>query len=288
MVGVGMSGGDESNPPSADQLDRRLESLAALRSPVDDRAALVWQLEQASIAKPFADVKDMEIESWLMAWHRGGLQSGGSLAWEPTWLSHLKAGILTASISMHKISVWRHNVPPSCPISPRFQWLHPRCLTQRCPRVAPDRLCRRSRQELRQSLGLGRSLSLGRYGTVRMENVALLPCLETAGRWARTQVSRLTATYQAAGLGDLVSSAPYGEMLELTGEALRQEARQANGNKAILVAHALARLAEESSVVREVTRAMREINAEVDRRLPEFRRLPLASWCALRARTPWS
>ena len=130
------------------------------------------------------------------------------------------------------------------------------------------------RQELRQSLGLGRSLSLGRYGTVRMENVALLPCLETAGRWARTQVNRLIATYQAAGLGDLVSSGPYGEMLELTGDALREEARQANGNKAILVAHAIARLAVESPVVREVARAMSEINAEVDRRLPEFRRLP--------------
>lgn len=129
------------------------------------------------------------------------------------------------------------------------------------------------RQELRRSLGLGKSFSIGRHGTVRVENVAMLPCLETAGRWTRLLAHRLTEAYRAAGLDELLHSSSYIEALELAGEAVRRAARSPFTGTSGLVAQAVTNLVRESPVVRGVTTTMYEISLEVDRQLPEFRRL---------------
>ncbi len=135
------------------------------------------------------------------------------------------------------------------------------------------------RQQLRKSLGGShRGLSIGKLGTVQLENVALLPCLETAGRWSRDQAKRLTQAYQSAGLQDLIHSTIYGEAMQETSlairEAVRDPGRKAAVSTSAIVADAVAELAQENHAVREVTTSMHEISVEVDRLLPEFRRRP--------------
>ncbi len=131
------------------------------------------------------------------------------------------------------------------------------------------------RQQLRKSLGgLHRGVSIGKLGTVQLENVALLSCLETAGRWSRAQARQLTEAYQAAGLEDLIHSPAYREALKLTGEAVREVAHESPTSTPGMVANAIAGLAQVSPVIREVTILMHRISVEVDRNLVEFRRLP--------------
>ena len=131
------------------------------------------------------------------------------------------------------------------------------------------------RQQLRKDLGGShRGVSIGRLGTVQLENVALLPCLETAGRWSRAQARQLTDAYQAAGLTNLVGSSAYREAVELTGQAVRNVARESPSSTSGMVAHAVAELVQVNPVVREVTTSMHRISVEVDRHLVEFRRYP--------------
>ncbi len=105
-----------------------------------------------------------------------------------------------------------------------------------------------------------------------MDNVALLPCLETAGRWSRAQARQLTDAYQSAGLVDLSHSPAYREAVELTGEAVREVARESPTSTSGMVAHAVTELMQANPIVREVTTSMHRITVEVDRSLVEFRR----------------
>ena len=131
------------------------------------------------------------------------------------------------------------------------------------------------RQQLRKDLGGShRGVSIGKLGTVQLENVALLPCLETAGRWSRAQARRLTDAYREAGLADLVHSAAYCEAMKLAGKAVRDMAREAPSSTSGMVANAVSKLLQMNPVIREVTASMHRISVEVDRHLVEFRRYP--------------
>lgn len=131
----------------------------------------------------------------------------------------------------------------------------------------------KTRQALRHQIAPAETISLGRRGTVSLDNAALISCL-TAARWDTDAALELGNTYREAGMPGLVSSNLYRDALSLATSAIRDRAARETGSNPLAeawVPELMVDLLETNPTVRNVARAMSEIHAEVALRRPEIR-----------------
>ena len=147
------------------------------------------------------------------------------------------------------------------------------------------------RQVLRKELVPGRKLSLGRHGTLQLDSVAFLPCLQTASRWSGPWMNNLITAFRQAGMGELAHSEDYSRTVELTMSAVRDRLADnpspsgrekstdgAPGKDARGLVELLARvtseLMEKEPTVFRVATELGEIGARVEGAVSGFHRLP--------------
>jgi hypothetical protein len=137
------------------------------------------------------------------------------------------------------------------------------------------------RQHFRATFGIDAragEFSVGRYGKIQLDTVAMLPCLASAVRWNKSIADRLCTAYRIAGLGDILHSEGYTRTVSLVVDAV-QEAVRISGprvemNLATLVADTVSQLAITEPTVRRITEELDSITAKVDSGLPELTRFP--------------
>ena len=133
---------------------------------------------------------------------------------------------------------------------------------------------KKTRQALRDRLAAAQTISLGRRGTLSLDNAALVPCLQTASRWGTEAAFQLSETYQSVGMARLVGSALYRKALEIAREAIRRtavEVGRAETAQPYFLPDLLVDLVESNELVRKVAEAMDEIHAEVASLRPEVK-----------------
>jgi hypothetical protein len=130
------------------------------------------------------------------------------------------------------------------------------------------------RQHLRGIVGEGHLLSVGDYGTVSINNYALLTCLETGFCWGPTQRDRLTMAFKRAGLTKLVKSKLYRDAMVRAVEAIQGAANSQYSGRVSMVANVVGALVIRDATVRDVADEMHTINVAVDDELEEVKRLP--------------
>lgn len=144
------------------------------------------------------------------------------------------------------------------------------------------------RQLLRRKLGRGPKLSLGRRGTIQLDSVVFLPCLQTASRWSSPQMETLVTAFRDEGLGQLAGSEDYSRTVDLTLAAVRARLAEASGRAnrlqgssaagsapmlAELLAEVTTQLVESEPAVCRVAAELGEIGERVAARVPGFRRV---------------
>jgi hypothetical protein len=137
------------------------------------------------------------------------------------------------------------------------------------------------RQHFRTVFGIDAhagEISLGRYGKIQLETVAMLPCLASAVRWNRSVADRLCDAYRNAGLEHILQSESYKQAVKLAAAAIQEAARTATPdlqiNLATLVTDTVSELAVKEPTVRKITEELDQVTAQVDFRLAELTRLP--------------
>lgn len=118
-------------------------------------------------------------------------------------------------------------------------------------------------------------ISLGRWGTVTLNNAALIGCVATAWRWKeRNSAMYLAEQYNRAGLSDIVKSQNYATVLRRASEELRGAVTRCSAppDLARLLVRTIRQLVTNDPDARKTALQMTEASALVDRNVREIRR----------------
>jgi hypothetical protein len=135
------------------------------------------------------------------------------------------------------------------------------------------------RHALSQNFDPGIQFSVGRAGTIRLNTIAAMDCVATAGRWKTSDAMELENAYKVAGMTQLVQSANYQAALDAVRDAVQIQVRKSRktpsrANLAQHLTHCMAGLTYEDSPVRNVAFDLHGMVREVDARFQQMKRLP--------------
>ena len=118
-------------------------------------------------------------------------------------------------------------------------------------------------------------ISFGRWGTLSLNNAALIGCVATAWRWKERDCAMyLAEQYNKAGLSDIVKSASYATVVRRASEELRGAVTHCSEppDLAHLLVRTMRQLVTDDPDVRKAALQMTEASAQVDRNVREIRR----------------
>jgi hypothetical protein len=118
-------------------------------------------------------------------------------------------------------------------------------------------------------------ISFGRWGTISLNNAALIGCVATAWRWKERDCAMyLAEQYNKAGLSDILKSPSYATVVRRASEELREAVTHCSEapNLAHLLVRTMRQLVSSDPDVRRAALEMTEASAQVDRSVREIRR----------------